>query len=181
MRKLKPIIFPLWFSIILVSCTMHADLVPKSPINLISFSENGVSVRIALLVDQTDQTWLVATFTPLQAGFHLYSTRLPRNGLNSEGRPTLLELPSDSTLKTAGNLSVSANEEVSSMGPDALLVYPAGPITLSLPVVLPYGKGWAQEQLSITYEACSNTTCLKPVIGKLVLIRVPEAELISGD
>ena len=66
------------------------------------------------------------------------------------------------------------------MGSDALLVYPAGPVTLSLPVILPEGKGWVQEQVSITYEACSDMTCLTPVIDKLVPVRVPEASLVGG-
>ena len=165
------------FTFLAVSCGYNPDLKTSFPLALASYIENGVTVNIALVQDTNRQFLLAATFIPAQAGFHLYSKNLPLNG---EGRPTLLEVPDRSTLKVAGDLTESADAEVSSMGPGTLLVYPAGPVTLSLPVTLPAGKGWAQERVSITYEACSDMTCLTPVVGKLVPIRVPEASLVGG-
>jgi hypothetical protein len=164
----------LLFIVFLSSCGSNIRLKADTPLALASSTENGVTVKIALVKNSAGQVFLAATFTPQLSGFHLYSKSLPLDG---EGRPTLLEIPSSSTLKAVGDSIESAYSEVSSMGSDALLVYPAGPITLSLPVQLPDGKGWAQEQVSITYEACSDMTCLTPVVGKLIQIRVPEAGL----
>jgi hypothetical protein len=177
LKKLLPIC--LLFTFMVVSCDSHANLGPVFPLNLASFTKNNVTVSITLLQDPNRQFFLSATFTPGD-GLHLYSKDLPRDGANGEGRPTLVELLPGSTLGVAGDMTESVNSEVSTMGPDALLVYPAGPVTLRLPVTLPMGKAWAQEQVSITYEACTDTTCLTPVIGKLVPIRIPEANLVDG-
>lgn len=75
-----------------------------------------------------------------------------------------------------GILTASPEDEVTNMGMDGLLVYPAGPVTLRLQVSLPEGSGWYDDQVSVTYEACSQTTCLTPVIGKLVAVQVPGSE-----
>jgi hypothetical protein len=174
---MKVYLITILFIVFLTSCSSNFDLKTGTPFPLASSTENSVTVKIALVKNSTGQVFLAATFTPQLAGYHLYSKSL---SLNGEGRPTLLELPSGSTLRAVGDLIESATSEVSSMGPDALLVYPAGPITLSLPVILPDGKGWVQEQVSITYEACSDVTCLTPVTGKLIPIRVPEAGLAGG-
>ena len=61
---------------------------------------------------------------------------------------------------------------------DGLLVYPAGPVTLRLPVVLPPGDGWMEENVLVTYMACGNGSCRPPVIGKIISIRVPGAESV---
>jgi hypothetical protein len=180
-NRLRSFLFSLLTVFLLASCASRVSLGPDTPLKLASFSENGVFVRIALVIDSIGQPWLAATYTPQQVGFHLYSNSLPRNGLNGEGRPTLLELPIDSTIKAVGDLIESADAEVSFMGPGTLLVYPAGPVTLSLPIALPKGKSWMQEQISITYEACSDMSCLTPVIGKLVSIRIPAADLVKSQ
>jgi hypothetical protein len=161
--------------ILLAACDSHLSLKPGTPLPLAISTENGVTVKISLVQDSTGQVFLAATFTPLQPGYHLYSKDL---ALAGEGRPTLLELPPDSRIKSVGDVIESESSEVSSMGSDALLVYPAGPVTLSLPIKLPQGRGWVQEQVSITYEACSDMTCLPPVMGKLIPTHIPEADLV---
>jgi hypothetical protein len=60
-----------------------------------------------------------------------------------------------------------------------LLVYPEGPVTLRLPILLPEGEGWFDEQVSVTFMACSDGTCCPPVVGKLVTVRVPGAQEIE--
>ncbi len=165
--------------ILLSSCSNRPVLGPGESLKLASSLENGVSVVVALSMDVQARPWLEVTYTPEQAGFHLYGNTLPRNGVNGEGRPTLLQLPTGSNIRVVGDLKVSADAEVSSMGSDALLVYPAGPVRLSLPIALPPGKGWNQENVSITYEACSDMSCLPPVVDKLILIRVPSANLVK--
>ena len=79
-------------------------------------------------------------------------------------------------MRSIGGLTASAQDEVSDMGTDALLVYPAGPVTLRLQVILPAGAGWYDDELSITYMACSQTTCRPPMIGKQVVVRLPRSE-----
>jgi hypothetical protein len=130
-------------------------------------------VEIALQQDASHRTFLIATFTPI-AGDHLYSKDIPRGGVYGEGRPTLLELTPQSGMRATAALSASVNDEVSSMGMDALLVYPAGPVTLMLPISLPAGHGWYDDQVSVTYESCSQTTCKTPVIGKIVRVHIPK-------
>ena len=76
-------------------------------------------------------------------------------------------------MHSIGELTASAEAEVSDMGTDALLVYPAGPVTLRLQVSLPPGAGWYDDKVSITYMACSQSTCRPPVIGKQISVRVP--------
>jgi hypothetical protein len=174
LKKLFPIYF--LFTLLVVACGSQPDLKPVFPINLASFNENGVTVNITLVQDPTGQVFLAATFTP-EDGWHLYSKDLPRNGLDGMGRPTLLELAPGSQLKAVGALteSIGAEQEDVRVG---LLVYPAGPVTLRLPVILPEESGWFDEQVSVTYMACSQGMCRPPVIDKLVSMRVPGAEEI---
>jgi hypothetical protein len=143
-------------------------------IPLASFTENKVTVEIALEIDDSGQAWLSARFTP-EAGYHLYSKDIPSGGVEGLGRPTLLELVPGSRLESAGVLSESVGA-VQDEGPAGLLVYPAGPVTLRLPVILLEGTGWFDEQVSVTYMACAEGVCLPPVEGRLVQVRVPGAE-----
>jgi len=143
-----------------------------SPHRLAAFNQNSVSVTIALEQDASRTIFLVATFTPL-SGDHLYSKDIPRDGVYGEGRPTLLELTPQSSMRAIGTLTASVADEVSSMGVDALLVYPSGPVTLRLPVSLPAGMGWYNDQVSVTYMACNQTACKPPVIGKVVRVNIP--------
>ena len=148
---------------------------PVSPYQLAAFSQNYVAVKVFLQQDSNGRSFLSATFTP-ESGYHLYSKDIPREGVYGEGRPTLLELIPGSQMHPVGELIASAEAEVSDMGTDALLVYPAGPVTLRLQVSLPPGAGWYDDKVRITYMACSQSTCRPPVIGKQIPVRVPGAE-----
>src|SRR5207247_2138276 len=57
---------------------------------LTRFAEHEVAVEIALERDRSGKTWLVGTYTPSRASFHLYGKDLPRAGLHGVARPTLL-------------------------------------------------------------------------------------------
>ena len=164
-------------TILLVSCGTPR-LSTRSPLALAEASENDVSVSLRLELDSVGQVWLAGTFTP-KAGFHLYSKDLPLEGVQGLGRPTLLELTSDSHLQVAGELSESVTAQQLEGAPEGLLVYPTGPVTLRLPVTLPEDSGWSDDQVSVTYTACSETTCLPPVVGKLIPVRVPGTEEIK--
>lgn len=170
-RLLRPALLLLFLA---VSCAPRPDPTPAAAYPLASFSESRVTVEITLEVDDAGATWLAAEFTP-EDGYHLYSMDIPRDGVEGLGRPTLLELVPGSRLEAAGALteSVAAAQDD---GPEGLRVYPEGPVTLRLPVILPAGEGWLDEQVSVTYMACRGSQCCRPVVGKLVPVRVPGEE-----
>ncbi len=176
--------FTLFALLLLTACGSKPDpstgsgqrLKPGSPLNLASFTENSVTVALALELDSAGQAWLAATFMPVDPAGHLYDKDTPREGVDGMGRPTLLELVPGSQIQAAGALieSVTPVPDDEGKGP---LEYPVGPVTLRLPIVLPDGDGWFDEQVSVTYMACSGVSCLPPVEGKLVTLRVPGREL----
>ena len=57
--------------------------------------DEGGRVTVELSAAWGDDGLLVirGVFTPEDAGYHLYSINLPRNGVDGLGRPTLLEFP----------------------------------------------------------------------------------------
>lgn len=162
-------------SLVLVSCTSA----PNLPIQLASFSENDVSVSIALEQSSAGNYLLSATLTPPD-GYHLYSKNIPVHGINGIGRPTLLELTTESQLKALGNLAESVPAEGFFFEHREFQVYPLGAVTLSLPIELPAGHRWVSDELKITFMACSSNLCKAPVEGKIIAIRVPGAELFDN-
>jgi hypothetical protein len=135
-------------------------------------NEIAVSVRLTRNVDGSFS--LEGTFIP-PSGYHLYSKDLPRRDIDGQGRPTLLELPSSSRMHSTGALTESVDSEMFGYEPDGQLVYPEGPLTLTLPIQLPQASGWVKDQVSLTYTACTMTICKEPTIGKLIPVRVPGA------
>jgi Thiol:disulfide interchange protein DsbD, N-terminal len=170
--------FELGVLLFLTACGAKPDLQSGSPYPLASLTENRVTVEVALAWDESGQTWLEAAFTP-EEGYHLYSKDIPRGGVDGLGRPTLLELVPGSRLVSTGDLteSVGAYEDEDCEG---LLAYPEGSVTLRLPVRLPEGRGWFEEQVSITFMACRAGTCCPPAAGRLIPVRVPGAEELKG-
>ncbi len=140
---------------------------------LATVDAGSVRVAIADERDAAGQEWLIGTFTPLREGFHLYSAGLPREGLNGVGRPTLLEIASPDVLAPSGALSAdhAAAMLYVPMLADSFPVYPAGPVTLRLPVRR-LGAG-RRATLSLTFMACSENTCLPPIVGRRVTIQLP--------
>jgi len=138
---------------------------------LASFTENGVTVEIVAQLKQSGQGWLSGTFTPLEAGFHLYSNDLPRNGLNGQGRPTLLDIISPGNVKVTGALVANQPTILWAQG---LLVYPDGPVTLSWPIEWAENKPPKPTELSISYMACTKEICLKLVADKRVLVEIAD-------
>ncbi len=174
MKKIRSLLIGL---LLLSACGSQPDLKAGSPLKLTSFTENSVTVTIALELDSTGQIFLAATFAPTDPTFHVYSIEIPRDGVNGLGRPTLLELTPGSQMQAVGPLTASA--EATDTDIDGLPVYPPGPVTLRLPVTLPAGSGWVEDNISLTYMACGSGVCMPPVIGKTVSVRVPGAEAIS--
>lgn len=153
-----------------VSCTPAQS----GPITLASFTEKYVEVSISLEHGRDGNTFLSATFTPSE-GHHLYSKDIPINGLEGLGRPTLLELTEESQMMSLGALIESVQAQEPDFEPKELLVYPAGPVTLRLPIRLPPGNAWIDDEIKITYMACSAYQCKPPVEGKIVRVRIPGA------
>jgi len=142
-------------------------------------AENKVEVAIALTRDESGQFILSATFTPQLLNMHLYSKETPQNGVDGVGRPTLLELAEGSALKANGELIENLTASQPPAKPGELLLYPAGPVTLSLPVVLPEGNNWIDEQVIVTYMACDERGCRAPVEQKPIAIKIPARGLFK--
>jgi hypothetical protein len=165
---------------LLVSLLAACDLVGNDPdhaqVTLAEFTESYVHVLLELERTDDGQAILLATFTPTEADAHLYSKDLPREGINGLGRPTLLELPQDALMQAVGALqdSVPAETDPACSETPSLPLYPAGAVTLSLPVSLPSAGGkLVNDQVLVTYMACTETGCHAPVIGKTVDIQIP--------
>jgi hypothetical protein len=175
----SPIFLNVLSGIILLSATLvSCNSAPSLPIHLASFSENDVSVSVDLEQPLTGHYVLSATFMPPD-GYHVYSKDLPIHGINGIGRPTLLELTTDSQIKALGRLAENIPAENFYFEHNEFMVYPLGAVTLSLPVELPAVQSWVTDELKITFMACSSTQCKPPVEGKIVSIRVPGAEILD--
>jgi hypothetical protein len=160
------------------ACAPRADLKPGQSMPLASFAENSVEVSLRLTRAPEGYFLLEATFTPPESN-HLYSKDLPLTGMDGLGRPTLLELPPDSKFIALGALIESVAPSLQEFESLQIPVYPAGPVTLRLPVALPEGTGWVDDFVSVTFMACNDNGCKPPVIGKVVPVRVPGAEAVS--
>src|SRR5882672_5116195 len=142
---------------------------------LTRFVEHEVAVEIALEWDRSGKTWLVGTYRPSRAGFHLYGKDLPKAGIHGVARPTLLELVSSRSIRPAGPLVAdrpTIDLHVAALG-STFPVYPEGAVTLRLPVTLT-GRDSATAELSVTYMSCSDRTCLAPVIDRRIAVRIPD-------
>ena len=157
-----------------VSCRPASILGRGQTLKLATSVENKVEVTISLTRNESGQFLLSATFTPQLLSLHLYSKKIPRNGVDGVGRPTLLELAEGSVLKANGELieNVAASQPPP-LDPDELLTYPAGPVTLSLPVLLPNGNNWVNDEVLVTYMVCDGQGCHAPVQQKSIAIKIP--------
>jgi hypothetical protein len=161
---------------VLASCTSA----PRPTISLASFTENYVDISVYLERDSQGNYLLSATFTP-PAGYHLYNKDIPISGIDGLGRPTLVELTGDGQIKAVGEWTESVQAQEPEFEPKELLVYPIGPVTLSLPIELPSENGWTEAELEVTYMACSASQCKPPVVGKRVLVRIPSVDVFGNE
>jgi hypothetical protein len=155
-----------------VSCKTQTDYSPGTSTPLAEFTKNSVSVSIQLERDMAGNFFLAATFSPID-GYHLYSKDIPREGVDGIGRPTLLEVAPNSKIQSAGDLIENLAAQTSQSGPNDLLIYPAGPVTMKLPILLPDGEGLIDENISITYMTCSGSICKPPVENEIINIKIP--------
>ncbi len=141
-------------------------------ISLASSTESSVEVTISMQRDESDHLTLSATFTPQDPSLHLYSKDIPKTGVDGLGRPILLEIPDQSSIQVIGDLAESIHAELPDSGPTELLVYPAGPVTLSLPIKLS-DTSTHTETVYVTYMACNQQGCRPPVENKAIEIKLP--------
>lgn len=158
----------------LISCTSNQ----YKSIPLASLNENYVEVSVSLEREANGDYVLSATFTPPQ-GYHLYSKDIPAAGVDGLGRPTLLELTSNSLMKATGSLVESVLPQPPDFEPKELLIYPTGPVTLSLPIELPAGDGWRDDEISVTYMACNAIECKPPAVYRIVPVQVPGRDIVE--
>ncbi|HEX2993306.1 MAG TPA: hypothetical protein VHP14_00690 [Anaerolineales bacterium] len=174
-RRLNVIVL----SVLLLTGSASCAAAPKGPLALASFTENFVTVSIALERDVNGAAILAATFTP-EKGHHLYSKDIPIDGLMGLGRPTLLELTEESQMTALGDLVESVPAQEPDFDPKELLVYPTGPVSLKLPVQLPLGSDWIDDEVRITYMACTAYQCKPPVEGRIVLVHIPGEKMFDS-
>jgi hypothetical protein len=173
MKHTRSLIF--LFLILLTAC----QPAQRPTFELARSTENSVEVIIAITRANDGQVYLTATFTPVENKLHLYSKDVPKNGISGLGRPALLELAKDSGLKANGELIESAPAQNPLSGPQELFIYPAGAVTLSLPVILPEGKNWFNDEVVVTYMACTEYNCRPPVEGKIIPVQIPQNEALN--
>jgi hypothetical protein len=145
-----------------------------SATTLASFTEGDVAVTVSMVGRTRDSAWLVGRFVPTREHFHLYSKDLPLGGL---GFPTLLEVVLADGVKVTGSLAAdqTAYDMYITYLDRSLAVYPEGPVTLRLPIVLESDRGEGPAELSVTYVACSVGACLKPVVDYHFSVKIPAA------
>lgn len=160
-------------AILLYSSAIHPE--KSGRLTVWTSRENDVDVRIDIIKHPSGETHLSGTFAPTRPQFYLYSKELPEEGLNGLGRPTLLKVTESDSLKVTGPLT--ADKPVQNIYVNALdmsfPVYPVGPVTLSLPFEFTGNGSEVSMEIRITYMACSDQTCLPPVINKHISIQVP--------
>ena len=182
-RNLTPILWAfVALAIFAIACSPQpkADLARGASLKLATFSEHSVEVVVELQHATDGQVFISAVFTPILPGFHLYSKDMPRYGISGLGRPTLLELGENSEIQATGTLIESVGATISTADPSGVLIYPDGPVTLTLPIRLPDGDDWTEEEIRLTYMACSATGCKPPVQGEVITISVPRIGALSN-
>ncbi|MFI8823888.1 hypothetical protein [Streptomyces sp. NPDC053431] len=142
---------------------------PQRPAAVTEFNENGVTVRLSVSDWDASAGTLVVTFTPDEAGFHLYSTALPAQGIEGVGRPT--EVRPTGSVTSAGEMTVDKPVRTIKVPgvTSAVPVYPDGPVTVTLPI---RATAPGEAKVLIGYASCSSTEgCTIPVADRAVALR----------
>lgn len=124
---------------------------------------------------------LCGRFAPTRPGFHLYAMELPEAGVRGIGRPTRIRLVRSAVVHAAGQVVADRSPEELKVIPLGLTfpVYPAGPVTLCMPVTI--GEGVDQTvELAITYMTCSDQVCLPPVQNAKVVVSLGNLSDVRG-
>jgi hypothetical protein len=130
-----------------------------------SATAQGVAVAVTLLPLSGGQHSLQVTFSPRQAGFHIYSIDLPAHGVDGLGIPTRLSVRGDLTAVGMPTANQTTRLLRPAGLPTEIPVYPDGPVTFTVPV---RQTGAHQADVLVSYGACSETTCLMPVNDEVI-------------
>ena len=151
----------IWLVLIVILTSCGAEITtPQAPYQVIEVLETVDSqhaqVELRLERDSTNQMILAATYQPKESHLHFYSKDLPRNGVDGMGRPTLLELSNAGQLRPLGKVIVDAiaAPDPSLETAKPLMIYPAGPVTLRMPVELDAQQ--PDQQVLLTFMLCSS-------------------------
>ncbi|MFD9685096.1 hypothetical protein ACFWXO_04970 [Kitasatospora sp. NPDC059088] len=130
-----------------------------------SYRGGGVTVSLRLAPGDDGHLVLAATFTPDEAGFHLYSVDLPADGIDGLGLPTRLAVRGGLTPDGA----VRADRPLRTVSPldlgVQLPVYPDGAVTVALPA---RRTATGPSEAVVSFGACSEQRCLIPVTDQVV-------------
>jgi thiol:disulfide interchange protein len=136
---------------------------------LATFEKNSVEVVITYEPGEAGKGTLVGLFTPKpkKDPLHLYSVDLQ----GPEGVATTIAVRPGQAVIADGPLI--AEQKTQDHG--GLAVYPDGPVTVRLPVVVPPSADGApvETTLVISYMACSARFCLNPVLKQPVVVKIP--------
>lgn len=171
--------FPIFLLLIAATISCQAAPALGESLELATSTENKVEVTITLAYVNNDQFILSASFIPQSPSLHLYSKDIPKTGIDGLGRPTLLELSTDTNIQIISKLTESVSPQVPATPPLELLTYPAGPVTLSMSILLPDGDNWINDEVIITYMACDEQGCRPPVQQKPIAIKIPSRGLFQ--
>ena len=152
---------------------LSEDGQPRLVLATLPADNSGVGLRFELdLVNFSLLTHFIPDSKP--EALYLYDSALPIDGINGVGRPTLVEVDPDSELVTSGTFSVSVEPLPDETG---LRPYPKGPVVITLPLYKgpkPFrGEGESAIPVLVTYQACADQSCRKPVSRKPVMVPVP--------
>lgn len=144
-------------------CGSSSGAPPPASSTGAEFTAGGVHVTLRL--GTGERPTLVARFSPVKKGFHLYSAHLPVGGIHGLGQRTSVQPVG--ALRAAGPLHMSASVHDLLIKPLhlSLPVYPDGPLTARLAV---HRAGTGPAQVSVSYAACSDAVCFVPVKNHVV-------------
>jgi hypothetical protein len=131
-------------------------------------SDGGVDVRAVLAGGPDGSDEIRVTFTPQRPGFHLYSLDLRPEQVRGLGTPTRVAVRSGAEAAGPAHADRPVQQLVYDVLGVALPVYPDGPVTVTLPV---RRFGDAGVDVAVSFGACSEATCLPPVLDRVVALR----------
>jgi hypothetical protein len=126
---------------------------------LANYTKGEVHIRISLETDQKARPCLVARLTP-NPGFFISSKNLP-DGFT--GIRTIFTLVSNAMIRARGPVFEDTPAQEALVEPDMLVsYYPAGTVTLRLPVAITNEGADISARVMLTYSACGNGICTMP-------------------
>ncbi len=142
-----------------------------------TWTKNQVEVVLSLEAGTTpDTAVLVGRFTPKPTGDPLHLYGKDHKGL--AGQATRLALKSGQAASEGGPLGDNVTAVAKTVEMDEVLTYPAGPVTLRLPIRLPAGAAGTtvNTEVLVSFMACTDKICpFPPVQNSVMKLDLPSA------